>query len=234
MRFVFIDADGREVTVDGLAQARAAVAEGRLGADSMVRTEPSGPWRPARKALTLEQILDPSQLAAARLVNPRRYMGRGRYAQSPKGALRVIGRVFMLLGLAGLLIGGGIALWTWSSFSRMTATEGTVVALQEKSANSTAVRPVVSYESAGGQTYTYTSLVNSSVPMFDVGDRVTIYYDPADPNDAMMEHWTSWFFALLPAGMGIIFFLVGLGLRLGGRERHPPTMGPPSAVERRR
>jgi hypothetical protein len=233
MRFVFIDTDGREVTVDGPAQARAAVAAGRLGMDSMVRTGEGGPWRPAREALSLEQILDPSQLAAARLVRPRRYMGRGRYAQSPKAALRIIGRVFMLLGLAALLIAGGIAIWTWSSFSAMTATEGTVVELQMKWGNSTAVRPVVEY-TVDGQSYTYTSPVNSSVPLFDVGDKVTIYYDPADPEDSMLEHWTSWFFALLPGGMGMVFFLVGLGLRLGGRERATPATGAFSAVERRR
>jgi hypothetical protein len=234
MRFVFIDVDGREVAVDGTAQARAVVAEGRLGPDTMVRTEDRGPWRPAREALPLEQLLDPSQRAAARLLNPRRTMGRGRYAASPKAALRVIGRVFMLLGLAGLLIAAGIALWTWQSFSSMTATEGTVVELQMKWGNSTAVRPVVQFQAQDGQTYTYTSPVNSSVPMFAVGDKVTIYYDPADPTDAMLAHWTAWFFALLPAGMGAIFFLVGLGLRLGGRERQAPPSATPSAVERRR
>jgi hypothetical protein len=50
----------------------------------------------------------------------------------------------------------------------------------------------------------------------------------------MLEHWTSWFFALLPGGMGMVFFLVGLGLRLGGRERTRPAPGAFSAVERRR
>lgn len=235
MRFVFIDVDGREVAVDGPEQARVIVAEGRLGPETLVRTEPAGPWRPAHEALPIEQFLDPSQRAAARLVRPRRYLGPGRHARSPKAALRIVGMVFMLLGAAGLVIAGGVALWTWNGFASRTPVQGTVVELEGKWGNSTAVRPVVSFVAADGRSYIYRSPVTSSAPMFDVGDAVTVYYDPADPTDAMIDHWTQWFFALLPGGIGIVFFLVGLGLRIGGREPRAPAMaGRASAVERRR
>jgi hypothetical protein len=127
--------------------------------------------------------------------------------------------VFLLLGL-GLLGGGGVAASKVKAFAdRALSAEGTVIELR----GSETYRPVVEFTAASGQRRTFAHGVSSSPPAFDVGERVTVLYDPEDPRDARIAGTFSlWFLPIVLGGMGAVFALIGGGIlaaRAAGRRK---------------
>ncbi len=59
-----------------------------------------------------------------------------------------------------------------------------------------------------------TTYANRVVNKYKVGTEVNVYYDPADPFEAVLEPGTTWL-SYLPIGFGAVFFLIGSGLLLG-------------------
>jgi hypothetical protein len=67
--------------------------------------------------------------------------------------------------------------------------------------------PVTISYSANGNTYTLTQTLTDD-SAFTVGERVTVYYDPTNPSDSIVEFDPKTAAYLLFGGAGIIFFIV--------------------------
>jgi hypothetical protein len=82
--------------------------------------------------------------------------------------------------------------------------------------------PVVRFVARGGQTYVVRSSFGADPPEFRVGQNVTVYYDPQQPQTALIDSDHLW---LLP----VVLLVVGNFLGLAGaepllpRRRRTPT-----------
>jgi hypothetical protein len=76
---------------------------------------------------------------------------------------------------------------------RRNGTTGIVDSVSKKAAAAKAVavctRPIIEFE-ANGQTYSFEGGNASYPPAYDVGEEVSVLYDPADPNTAQINKWT--------------------------------------------
>jgi hypothetical protein len=94
---------------------------------------------------------------------------------------------------------GGFCLWgvyagyvSWKLEQNGEATTGIVTQLEEGSdsdGNCCVYSPVIEFE-ANGQTYSFESDNASYPPAYEVGEEVSVLYDPADPNTAQINKWT--------------------------------------------
>src|SRR4051794_13256612 len=130
-------------------------------------------------------------------------MPTGRRVHGPK-ALGIVGLVFLLLGLGGLVLAGTLAGIEYRS-KRSAGAGGTILAAS--------YRPVVQFTTARGEVIRFTNFVHSS--FWKDGDAVAVAYDPAAPTDAAIDGVTGrWFFAFLAAVIAGPFFTFGLVLAL--------------------
>lgn len=132
-------------------------------------------------------------------------------------AFSIFNYVFSLIG-AGLLAGAIYLYVDKQAFlEKAETTQGTVIEMiPKRSKDSTTYSPVVSFTTKSGQTITYTSSTSSNPPSYDVGEKVEIFYDPANPNDAEINGFFSlWLGVLILGFIGTVFFLIGsLGVLL--------------------
>jgi hypothetical protein len=119
-----------------------------------------------------------------------------------------------------------MAFCLWGVYAAFTAykldtdgevTTGTVIQLEESSTQEggcCVYSPVVQFQ-VNGQTYTFDGGNASDPPAYEVGESVSVIYDPADPNTAQINKWTErWLFpfiiipAMTFASILVTFFLV--------------------------
>jgi hypothetical protein len=119
--------------------------------------------------------------------------------------------IFFAIGLAMLavaLVVGGLAVSFRMGAERVT---GTVIENELRHySDGNSYCPIVQFNTRLGQSYTHRSDVCSWPPSFDVGQQVTIYYDPASPNNSQLDSFMGvWFIPALFTFMGAIFGGVG-------------------------
>ncbi len=123
--------------------------------------------------------------------------------------------VFAALGLG---LGGGGLYWANNTRAFIDRTEeapGTVVAVQ---LSGDYYHPVVQFNTAAGQSRIFRSSVGSRPSTYDVGESVTVVYDPSRPTEARIRSFLSlWGGPAGLGGLGTVFFLVGGGILLGRR-----------------
>jgi hypothetical protein len=133
---------------------------------------------------------------------------KGNRTSDPVKVLGILRLVFGLLALALLLASlsifviGNLRVANWSQ------TEGTVTSLRYQRPNSSAVAPVIDY-SVNGVKYTHNSNVYSSFSSYKVGDKLTIFYDPSNPqtselNDNRLDQLLSLIFGI----NGVVWLLI--------------------------
>lgn len=119
------------------------------------------------------------------------------------------------LGVVGVILIGVSAAISFSKYqfiNRATKAEGTIINIVERrssDSNNSTYAPVVTFRTNNLE-HTFTSSVStSSRPL--IGEKVTVLYDPADPNDAAIDSVTTlWFFPLIVGFMGLIFLMIGI------------------------
>lgn len=130
-------------------------------------------------------------------------------------ALWIAGGIFGLAGL-GMLVGGGFMARNTLAFrARAVSAEGVVVDLIQKrdSKGSSTWSPEVEYRTADGETRTYVSSSSSNPPAWDRGEKVTLRYDPDNPERVRLDGFMdNWFGPTILGGMGAVFSLVGFGI----------------------
>lgn len=127
---------------------------------------------------------------------------------------------FLLLGIA-LLAGGGYAAWREVEFRRgAVETDGRVVEMRSRISHdrergsSRTYAPVFVFALPNGKQQRVEATVWSNPPCCTVGEAIRVRYRPEAPERAQMTGFMeSWFVATLLGGMGLVFAVVGLGVR---------------------
>jgi hypothetical protein len=124
--------------------------------------------------------------------------------QGPPG-LRIVGRVFISLGLVGLLAAAGLAYHEYQSGRSATA-DGTIIGFE--------YGPVVEFTTQSGTQARLSGSVRSS--SWRLGDHLRVAYAPDDPTSAALDGFAGrW---LVPGLIGIlacVFAVAGVGMTIG-------------------
>jgi hypothetical protein len=90
---------------------------------------------------------------------------------------------------------------------------GTVVEVRVRGVGRNAVSvPVLEYRTPDGAVHRAESWMGSGFRGFEVGEEVTVRYDPADPSRVEVDSFAVlWGLALLRAGYAALFLLLGAG-----------------------
>jgi hypothetical protein len=102
---------------------------------------------------------------------------------------------------------GGFCLWgaygayiSWQLEQNGETTTGSVVRLEESDSaegGCCVYSPVIEFE-MNGQTYSFEGDTASYPPAYEVGEEVSVLYDPADPDTAQINKWSErWLFPLI-------------------------------------
>lgn len=130
--------------------------------------------------------------------------------------LRLVGLIFALFGALFTIVGGGLVYYQDRAYAGLREAVGQVVANERgrgSSMDDDGYRAVVRFETADGRQVEIQSRVRSNPPAFDVGERVTVRYDPAVPDNARIDSFMErWFGPLIFGGLGSVFLLLGLGM----------------------
>ncbi len=143
--------------------------------------------------------------------------------------------VFGLFGLIFSLVGAGMAWSSWSVVSVAQRAEGTVirqvrqeqpVGQMEQVGMERSVAPVVEFF-VGGERHEFQSGLSTSPPQFDVGDKVTVLYDPQDLAVCRIDSFvTLWLFPAIFGGIGVVLLTI-IGILIVTRwfraSASPPT-----------
>ncbi len=123
---------------------------------------------------------------------------------------------FILLGIGAVLLAQGYQHWRLSSamLDSSRLAEGTIIRnapfLSSKAGKNSSLMyfPEVSFTTAGGEKIQFISSVTSRADHYKPGDKVPVYYKPADPNDAFIGSFGHlWSVALIFACSGILVTL---------------------------
>ena len=126
---------------------------------------------------------------------------------------RWIGRLFLLMALGSLGLAGWLYAEKRSETEQLTRAVGTVIDIEAKPrepGESTQFVPVVEFVAADGETYEIVPTWSSSPPAYDLGESVTVVYDPRVPRTG--ELYVPAFRYLAPIVLG----LMGLCLTVAG------------------
>lgn len=108
-----------------------------------------------------------------------------------------------------LLLGGGI--WYLSNYVFIHNSESAEAVVIANIPKSEGVSPMVQFTTENNEVITYTSTTTQHPPQYAVGDTVTVYYKPADPQDATLDGFLNlWFGPIMLGGAGVIDCIVGL------------------------
>ena len=125
--------------------------------------------------------------------------------------------IFGLIGGLFLFIGIWMLLDTQRFVARASPAPGVVIELlrTRDSDGDVLYKPLVRYETAAGATVEFTSNGASRPAAYDVGEAVTVLYDPAHPHKARLKgQWALWGLSTIFAGLGTVFFLIGASVGL--------------------
>lgn len=132
-----------------------------------------------------------------------------------------------------------VAIDRWHEIATAARADGTVIDLIEsRDSESETYHPRVRFVTVSGESVEFTGSVGSDPPGFDIGERVTVLYDPANPSGARIDAFFQLWFAPLAIGILATLFTAGGGgltvglLRASNRQTTPPANQPPIARPR--
>lgn len=140
----------------------------------------------------------------------------------------LVGGIFGLIGLLLLCVGIALAASTASFLASAERTDGTVVALTERTTttrssdghtrSSTSWYPTVEF-TVHGSRYSFQSSTGGNPPSYEKGEGVPVAYDPGDPSNARISSfWSAFLAPLIVGGLGVVFTPIGAILFVKGRR----------------
>jgi hypothetical protein len=118
----------------------------------------------------------------------------------------------VLILAAAVLMGLGVREFatTQRFLAKASTADGVVVRVDKvRDEKGTVYYPVVRFVTASGQVVEYTDNVGQKPPAYRVGDAVRVLYDPANPQKARLDTWSSrWFLATILTILGMFILLV--------------------------
>ncbi len=128
---------------------------------------------------------------------------------------RVVGMIFMGLGIMMLIVVAYLIQSNYEFSKRAISVTGKVIGFTNHESNdddggtTTMYTPVFEYD-FNAKTYAYTSSTSSSSPGFDIGENVEILVDPDSPGEVLVNTFQEkWLLPLILGIMGTLF--TGLG-----------------------
>ncbi|MGX5844448.1 DUF3592 domain-containing protein [Mesorhizobium sp. ArgA1] len=122
-------------------------------------------------------------------------------------ALPIVGRVFMILGIVGVIVSGVLTIVEMYG-PRTSSATGKIVAAE--------YNPLIEFSTADGTVVRFNNAVHSS--FWGDGDSVPVAYDPTNPQNASVDSFAGrWFLAGLAGVLGGFFLLIGIVLTVLGR-----------------
>lgn len=134
--------------------------------------------------------------------------------------LKIMSFGFGFFGLGFIVLGiGAYLLFTYIEPGAVEV-KGQVVQLNSNESGSMA--PTIEYE-WNGEIKTYRSEVYSSPPDFEIGQTVSVWVNPEDPNNAtVIQTEMGWIFISVFGGIGLFFFVIAIVLfRIGKKMNRP-------------
>ncbi len=131
--------------------------------------------------------------------------------------------IFRILGLVFFLVGAVLLFLTVSFMTDAQETTGRVTHVAVNYGDdSVTYKPTVEYR-VGGRMYESESWLSSSSYDFDVGERVPVLYDPADPSRIRLNYFMElWGFPLIFGGVGAVMVFVSM---ITARRMHRRNTG---------
>ncbi len=120
-------------------------------------------------------------------------------------------QTFAILGIIFLIAGFGLAVFIGAYLVNdydkvLNGERAEAVVLQARDG----AKPILEFRTRRGEPIRIEGKISSSPSPYDVGERVSVFYDPADPADALIDTFIErWFVALLFGGFGTVFVAVG-------------------------
>jgi hypothetical protein len=128
--------------------------------------------------------------------------------------------VFALVAVLGLLLGLSLVILSvviqvkqYIFRGRARRARGEVVEIVEASSGPgrRLKYPVVEFETERGRTVEFESSVGSNPSLYRVGQRVSVLYDPDEPQKATIDSFLSrWLATLITGCLGVSFLFVGM------------------------
>jgi hypothetical protein len=132
-----------------------------------------------------------------------------------RGFFNLFAIVFLLVG-AGLLIAVGFV--TADSLEKTSSgirVEGVVVEANDNQ------KPIVEFRTREGQRLRVEGSISASPTPYRVGEPIGVFYDPANPSDALIDSFIErWFLTLLFGGFATAFAAIGIGFAIAAFRRH--------------
>ena len=118
----------------------------------------------------------------------------------------------IIFGMIFFGIGGGLTYRQYAFKQQTTQVQGEVTGYTMDSCDDDgcSYKPVVSFETRDGKSISYTSSYSSSPPAYDVGETVTVYYSPENPEKAIINGEGK-VFRIIFMSVGGAIILFGLG-----------------------
>jgi hypothetical protein len=129
--------------------------------------------------------------------------------------LATIKYLFTAIGI--VMIVGALQLrsHTANFLREASVAQGTVVDLRRSTSHDSRsfYHPVVQFNAADGTAVEFVSSAGSDPPSYAKGETVKVFYQPTNPNGAMINGTFSlWGGSLIVGGLGTLFFLIGGGI----------------------
>ncbi len=155
-------------------------------------------------------------------------MGNRKFVLGGVGLILV---VLLLSSLPFFCIGAWEGWQVWQNNQTFETVEGEVIDNvlisspdpDDFTRESSSYHPVVRFRTVDGGTSSFTEGVGTYPAKYELGDKVTVLYDPANPSDAQIRSWEMWFppilfmvIGVLPAGIGGGIMLL---IRVLGRKQ---------------
>lgn len=127
----------------------------------------------------------------------------------------VIGIVFPLIGGLFILLALFLFVRTRIFLGKAQETKGTVIEMISKrgSKGGTSYSPVYEFRTITGQMIKVEDSLSTNPPMFQVGQKIDVLYEPENPQNARIKRCMSlYFMPALFAFLGFTFFIIGVGM----------------------
>lgn len=139
---------------------------------------------------------------------------------------RKLAIAFISVGII-VMVGGLCWLIQTISFVKRAATApGQITEMKvENDVDGTMYQAIFTFTDQTGKTHTQRSDITESNPSFQAGEKVTVLYDPANPEESKIDSFTTlWLFPVIFGGGGLVFAgFSGLWLFLWTRHSHLAT-----------
>jgi hypothetical protein len=116
----------------------------------------------------------------------------------------IVGLVFLIAGIGMAIFVGAYVVGDYEKILNGERAEAVVLQASDGG------KPILEFRTRQGQRVRVEGKISTSPSAYKVGERIGVFYDPADPSDALIDSFIErWFVALLFGGFGTVFIVVG-------------------------